>query len=166
LLKLLGHLYSLGALLAAVCVALTTVLVLAQVFGRVMGIVVPAVPELAGFLLGATIFLALPATMRSGAQIRIGLFVDRMPFPARFTLELAYRIVGAAVVAYLSYNLVFLAYDSWDFGDRSAGLIGIPVWIPQVAMVVGTILLSLRFLEEAYILLRDREIASPDPENI
>jgi TRAP-type C4-dicarboxylate transport system permease small subunit len=165
-LKVLGLLYSLGALLAAICVALTTVLVLAQVFGRMMGIVVPAVPEVAGFLLGATIFLALPATMRSGAQIRINLFVDRMPFPARFTLEVGYRIVGAAVVAYLAYNLVILAYDSWDFGDRSAGLVGIPVWIPQVAMVVGTILLCVRFLEEAYVLLRDRDISSPDPESI
>lgn len=165
MLKLLGRLYTLGAVLAAVCVALTTVLVLAQVFGRLLGIVVPSVPEVAGFLLGATIFLALPATMRSGAQIRIDLFLGRMPFAVRFVLELAYRLVGAAVVAFLAYNLVWLSYDSWDFGDRSAGLVGIPVWIPQAAMVVGAVLLCVRFLEEAFILLRNRELVSPEPEN-
>ncbi len=165
MLKLLGRLYTIGAVLAAVCVAVTTVLVLARVFGRLLGIVVPAVPEVAGFLLGATIFLALPATMRSGAQIRIDLFLSGMPFAVRFVLELAYRLVGAAVVAFLAFNLVWLSYDSWDFGDRSAGLIGIPVWIPQAAMVVGAVLLCARFLEEAFILLRDREIIPPGSEN-
>jgi TRAP-type C4-dicarboxylate transport system permease small subunit len=88
-----------------------------------------------------------------------------MPFAARFVLELVYRLVGAAVVAFLAYNLVWLSYDSWDFGDRSAGLVGIPVWIPQAAMVVGAVLLCVRFLEEAFILLRDRDIVSPKPEN-
>lgn len=162
----LDRLYSLGALLAAICVALTTFLVLAQIVGRLMGVLVPSVPEVAGFLLGATIFLALPATMRKGEQIRVDLLLTRLPFVPRLVAELGYRALGAVVTAYLSWELVFLTIDSWTFGDRSAGLVGIPIWIPQVAMTLGMMMLFLRFVEEGCLLLRDRAVALHELEDV
>lgn len=158
----LGRLYDAGAALAALCVVLTTILVLAQIGGRAFGILVPAVPEIAGFMLGATVFLALPATMRRGEHIRIDLLLPRLPLLAKRFLELSYRAAGAVVLSYLGYEMVIMTYDSWDFGDRSAGLIGIPIWIPQAAMTTGAFLLALRCAEEAVLLLAGRHLAA-DP---
>ncbi|WP_108661364.1 TRAP transporter small permease [Acuticoccus kandeliae] len=160
--RVLGAIYTAGLVLAGACVALTTLLVLLQVGGRLVGVLVPAVPEIAGFLLGATIFLAMPATMRAGEQIRITLLLDTMAGKLRWVLELLFRIGGAAVAFYLAYRLAILAYDSWDFGDRSAGLIGIPVWIPQVAMTIGIALLGVRFLEELVLMVTRGSLISYD----
>ncbi|ORE90900.1 DctQ (C4-dicarboxylate permease, small subunit) [Stappia sp. 22II-S9-Z10] len=160
--RVLNALYTAGLVLAGACVGVTTLLVLLQVGGRLAGVLIPAVPEIAGFLLGATIFLAMPATMRSGEQIRITLVIDTMGKRLRFVLELLFRIVGAAVALYLAWRLAILAYDSWDFGDRSAGLIGIPVWIPQAAMTVGILLLGVRFLEELAIMVLKGTIITYD----
>lgn len=160
--RVLNAVYTAGLILAGVCVAVTTLLVLLQVGGRIVGVLVPAVPEIAGFLLGATIFLAMPATMRAGEQIRITLILDTMALKLRFVLELLFRLLGAAVAFYLAWRLYILAYDSWDFGDRSAGLVGIPVWIPQAAMTVGIVLLGVRFLEELAVMVTKGTIISYD----
>ena len=160
--RVLNAVYTAGLVLAGVCVAATTLLVLLQVGGRIVGVLVPAVPEIAGFLLGATIFLAMPATMRAGEQIRITLILDTMGLKLRFVLELLFRLLGAAVAFYLAWRLYVLAYDSWDFGDRSAGLVGIPVWIPQAAMTVGIVLLGVRFLEELAVMVTKGAIISYD----
>lgn len=156
--RLLNRLYDIGLVLAAVCIFMTTVLVIAQVGGRIMGLLVPSVPEMAGFLLGATIFLALPATMRSGEHIRITLVVESVHPRLRFIFELLYRVLGLAVLVFLTYQFSILAYDSWDFGDRSAGLVGIPVWIPQAAMTVGLALNVVRFIEEIAVMLAQRTV--------
>ena len=154
--RILKLLYDAGLALAALCIAVTTVLVIAQIGGRMMGMLVPSVPEVAGFLLGATIFLALPATMRAGEHIRITIVLEAVPAGLRFALELLYRLLGLAVLTYLAYRFAILSYDSWDFGDRSAGLVGIPVWIPQAAMTIGVILNVVRFLEELAVMLLER----------
>lgn len=160
--RVLHGIYTAGLVLAGFCVLMTALLVLTQVGGRLVGILVPAVPEIAGYLLGATIFLAMPATMRAGEQIRITLVLDKIGTRLRYVLEFAFRIAGAAVAFYMAWRLSILAYDSWDFGDRSAGLIGIPVWIPQAAMTVGIVLLGVRFLEELAIMTARRSIITYD----
>ncbi|WP_420392303.1 TRAP transporter small permease [Acuticoccus sp.] len=162
---MLNAVYTAGLVLAGVCVFLTTVLVLLQVGGRLAGVLVPAVPEIAGFLLGATIFLAMPATMRAGEQIRITLVLDKLAERLRYVLEVAFRVTGAAVAFYIAWRLAILAYDSWDFGDRSAGLVGIPIWIPQSAMTVGIVLLAVRFLEELVRMLFTRTIITYAPHS-
>lgn len=160
--RVLNALYTTGLVLAGVCVGVTALIVLLQIGGRLAGVLVPAVPEIAGFLLGATVFLAMPATMRAGEQIRITLVIDTMGTRLRFVLELIFRLTGAAVAFYLAWRLAILAYDSWDFGDRSAGLVGIPVWIPQAAMTCGITLLGVRFLEELAIMVLKGKIIAYD----
>ncbi len=160
--RVLKTLYDIGLALAALCIMLTTVLVLAQIGGRMMGLIVPSVPEVAGFLLGATIFLALPATMRAGEHIRITILLEALDLRLQLGLEFLYRLVGFAVLAFLTYRFYILTYDSWDFGDRSAGLVGIPIWIPQAAMTLGLALNVVRFAEEIVLLLvRRAPIAYP-----
>jgi TRAP-type C4-dicarboxylate transport system permease small subunit len=92
--------------------------------------------------------------MRRGEHIRIDLFLPNLPTVVRLALELIYRLAGALLMAFLTYQLSVLAYDSWYFGDRSAGLVGIPVWIAQAAMTLGSLLMVVRLAEEAVNLIR------------
>ncbi len=43
----------------------------------------------------------------------------------------------------ISHNAVKLTYESYRFNDISQGQDAWPIWIPQVPMAIGTILLAI-----------------------
>jgi TRAP-type C4-dicarboxylate transport system permease small subunit len=151
--KAFDLLYAAGLWLAAFSMVAAAVLVIIQIVGRLAGFLVPSVPELAGFLLGATIFLALAGTQRVGEHIRVTLVIERLGPVWAWLFEVLYRLIGLPLLVMLCWYMGALAYDSWDFGDRSAGMIGIPYWMPQLMMSIGVLLLCLRFIDELIQLL-------------
>lgn len=153
LLRPLRRLYAVGAVLSAVCLVTAGFLVVLQIVGRLAGFLVPSVPELAGFLLGATIFLALADTQRLGEHIRVTVLFERAGTRLTKVLEIVYRLVGLVLLGMLAWYMLQLTLESWEFNDRSAGMIGIPYWIPQSAMTFGVAMLCVRFLDELLHLL-------------
>lgn len=164
----LDRLYSGGLFLAAICMTIAAVAVVLQILGRLVNVLVPSVPELAGFLLGTTIFLALAGTQRLGEHIRVTVLLERVNDRVHHALEIVYRAAALPIVGMLTWYLAWLAYDSWDFGDRSAGMIGIPYWIPQSVMAFGALLLTIRFLDELVQIVQrghlEPDIKSSDSE--
>ena len=49
-----------------------------------------------------------------------------------------------------------LAYDSYDFGDVSIGMVPVPLWIPQAVMVLGLIWLLIALLDALIGLISGR----------
>jgi TRAP-type C4-dicarboxylate transport system permease small subunit len=47
--------------------------------------------------------------------------------------------------------------DSHAFGDVSTGMITIPLWVPQLTMALGAILLEIALIEELVSVVRGRE---------
>ena len=41
-----------------------------------------------------------------------------------------------------------LAWQSWQFNDISTGNDATPLWIPQIAFAVGTLVLAIAFVDE------------------
>jgi TRAP-type C4-dicarboxylate transport system permease small subunit len=150
-------LYRAGAVLAAVCMILIAALTLVQVAGRLLGATMPDAGELAGYAMAAAIFLSLAHTFHSGGHIRVNLLLTHVPPALRRALE--YWCVGAFVVvgglfAWFSVNLVI---DSYSMGDVSTGMLAVPLWIPQVSMAVGAVLLELALVEEFVHIVRGNE---------
>ena len=56
--------------------------------------------------------------------------------------------------SYASWHLAQYAHTTWRFNEVSPGLVPVPLYIPQVAMVVGAVLLAIAFLDEFIITLR------------
>ena len=50
--------------------------------------------------------------------------------------------------AFLSVKAWEMTWDSFQFGDTSPGLMAVPFWIPQVAMVIGLLGLTIAFVDE------------------
>ena len=67
---------------------------------------------------------------------------------ARRALELWSLAVGTALAARSRYYSVRLAFQSWEFNDVSTGNDATPLWIPQLAMAVGTVVLAIAFVDE------------------
>lgn len=155
--RLLDKLYAAGGVLAAILMVLIALLTLSQVVGRLFGIVVPDAGELAGYAMAGATFLALAPTFRSGGHIRVNLLLAHVPPGMRRALEiwcLGFLTVIGAMFAAFSVQMVL---DSHSYGDVSTGMITIPLWIPQVSMALGAVLLEIAVVEEFVSVLRGRE---------
>ena len=86
--RLLDRLYAAGAALAATFLVLIAALTLAQVVGRMIGVLVPDAGDLAGYAMAAATFLALAHTFRSGGHIRVNLLLGRLSPGSRRLAEL------------------------------------------------------------------------------
>lgn len=152
--KALDTLYLGSGWLAALCLLSIALVILAQIVGRLIGIVVPSAAQMAGFFLAATIFLGLAYTLAAGEHIRVVLVLDRLGPRPRFAMELFVVLISALVTAYLGVFVFQLAYESWVFDDRADGLLPIPLVLPQAAVAAGVLVLLIRLLDEAVVLIR------------
>jgi TRAP-type C4-dicarboxylate transport system permease small subunit len=162
----LDRLYNVALYVAAACLVLIAALVGAQVIGRLYdvllmlfghrpyGFLVPSLAELAGYLLAAASFLALAATLKRGAHIRVTILLASVSNGARRLLELWALAAGAVFVAFICWHLALFAYDSFRFKEVSYGIIPMPLWIPQAVMTVGALTLLVALLDELLITLR------------
>ncbi|HSM20463.1 MAG TPA: TRAP transporter small permease [Hyphomicrobiales bacterium] len=162
----LETLYALSRGLAALFLALILLTVLAQVglnvldavfeffTGDAIGLLIPSYADFAGYFLATATFFALAGSFRSGAHIRVTLFLVRLSEGPRRACE----IFSAAIAfAFVSFFLVFaasLTAESWRFGDLSPGLVPIPIWIPQLAMTIGLAALGVATADSLVTFLR------------
>jgi TRAP-type C4-dicarboxylate transport system permease small subunit len=145
--RLLDMLYEAAGTLAALFMVGTLLMVLLGIASRVAGWFVPGTDAYAGYCMAATGFLALAHTFRRGEHIRVTLLLEHTGPVARRRLELWSIAAGTALAAALAFYSVKLAYQSWDYNDVSTGNDATPLWIPQLAMAGGSIVLAVALLD-------------------
>ena len=64
---------------SGMCLILMTLLILAQIVARFMGVVIPSSEDFAGWLLSATLFFGLAYTFNAGGHIRVSIMLMRLP---------------------------------------------------------------------------------------
>ncbi|MBP2315864.1 TRAP transporter small permease [Azospirillum soli] len=149
-------LYRAAEFLGAVFLVLIGVLIVSQVFARMIGRMVPGADELAGYCMAASFFLMLGPALRRGAHIRVGVLIERLRGGARKGMELACLLFATALSGYFAWFWLRMTYDSYDFGDLGQGVLPIPLWIPQAAMAVGLVILVVALLDDLLAVLMGR----------
>lgn len=157
--RFLDSLYRFGGYISALQLTAIMVLVVLQVSGRVLdkillalgmdslGLQIPGLAELAGFLLLGATFTGLAYTLAVGGHIRVDLLHRVLSAGIQKALDLLVTVIALAITGYATWYSVLLAYDSYDFGDLSIGMVPVPLWIPQAVMVVGLIWLLVALLD-------------------
>ena len=175
-----------GAAMVAACAAMVTIagLVLVQVLGRVLdralalagwpalGLQVPSLAEIGGFLFVASTMLALPATLRAGGHVRVTLALKLGGPAVQRWLTLAVLAIALGLAVFATWAIGARALDSFQFGTLSFGMVRVPLWIPQGVMALGLGLFALALADEAVTALRGRpafraaeEARGPGPED-
>lgn len=158
--RALDRLY--GAALVGACAAmvLIAVLVLIQVLGRVLdrladalgldrlGIAIPSLAEIGGFLFVGAAFLALPATLRSAGHVRVTMALRVFGPAGDRALTALVLLAGLGLAGFALYALGVQTVASFERGSVSYGLIPIPLWIPQAVMTLGLGLFTLALADE------------------
>ena len=153
--RLLDTLYLIAGGIAACAILLICVLVTAQVGlnilarlgGPAWSYTIPSYADFAGYFLATASFMAFAYTLRQGAHIRVNLFVSRMSGSFRWIVEMIALAIAGAASAYATWFATSLMLESLHYGDKSTGMIAVPIWIPQISMVAGLALLTLAFVD-------------------
>lgn len=162
--RALDALYDGAAALAAVCMVGLLGFVLLSILGRQLHFHLPGTDAYAGYMMAAAGFLALAHTLKHGEHIRVTLLLSALKGRAHRGLEL-WALGMASLLALLSaYYSTRLAWQSWRFHDVSTSNDATPLWIPQLAMAAGTIVLAVAFIDELVLEWRGRRAQTSSDE--
>jgi len=149
----LDALYAASGALAAVCLAGIAALMLAQAFGREVGLLIRGADDITAWLCAASAFFALGHTFRKGELVRVGLCIDLLGPRARRVADLIALGLTALFVGYMLWAVAIFVFDSWKFKEVAQGLI-IPIWIPQLSFLFGVIIFFIAVIDDLVAVLR------------
>ena len=159
----LDRLFHATGVLAALFMVGTLAMVIVGVAARLLGFNVPGTDSYAGYCMAAAGFLALAHTLKRGEHIRVTLILEHLPPGAQRALELWALGVATLLSALFAYYSVRLSWQSWDFHDVSTGNDATPLWIPQMSMALGAVVLCIAFVDEFVLEWRGARLAKlPD----
>jgi TRAP-type C4-dicarboxylate transport system permease small subunit len=157
--KLLDSIYNSAAALAALFLVGVLAMVLLSILGRQFHVYVPGTDAYAGYLMAASGFLALAHTLKHGDHIRVTLVLGALHGRWRRALELWALTVASAVAGMFAFYSCKLAWQSHVFNDISTANDATPLWIPQIAMALGSVVLLLAFIDELVLEVRGLRLA-------
>lgn len=152
--RLLDFLYDAAAWLAALAMVGVLAMVLLSIASRQLGFHVPGTDAYAGYAMAAAGFLALAHTLKRNEHIRVTLVLGRLQGRARRGLELWALSAAVLLGGLFAFFSVRLAWMSRQLNDISTGNDATPLWIPQLAMAFGTVVLLVALVDEWVLELR------------
>ena len=153
-----------AAALAALFMVLLLGAVLLSIASRQFHFHVPGVDAYAGYLMAAAGFLALAHTLKRGEHIRVTLLLNALHGPSRKALEVWALVIALLLAALFAFYSCRLVWQSYTFNDISTSNDATPLWIPQLSMAWGTLVLAIAFLDELVLELRGHRRAPASGE--
>ena len=152
--RALDALYDGAAWLAALAMVGLLLMVLLSIVSRQAGFHVPGTDAYAGYLMAAAGFLALAHTLKKGEHIRVTLLLGKLQGQARRAMELWALAAASFLAGLFAFYSARLVWQSHLFHDISTSNDATPLWIPQLAMAAGTLILAIAFVDELVMALR------------
>jgi TRAP-type C4-dicarboxylate transport system permease small subunit len=152
--RALDALYDGAAWLAALSMVGLLLMVLLSIVSRQVGFHVPGTDAYAGYLMAAAGFLALAHTLKKGEHIRVTLLLGKLQGRARRAMELWALAAASFLAGLFAFYSARLVWQSHLFHDISTSNDATPLWIPQLAMAAGTLILAIAFVDELVMALR------------
>ena len=152
--RALDALYDGAAWLAALAMVGLLLMVLLSIVSRQVGFHVPGTDAYAGYLMAAAGFLALAHTLKKGEHIRVTLLLGKLQGRARHAMELWALAAASFLAGLFAFYSARLVWQSHLFHDISTSNDATPLWIPQLAMAAGTLILAIAFVDELVMALR------------
>jgi len=150
----LDGVYDAAAFLAAVCMVILFLTVLLTIASREFGWGLTGLDGYAGYWMAACGFLSLAHTFKRNEHIRVTLFLGMSKGQARFWLEAWALGVSSGLALLFALFSLRLVMQSIQFNDISTSMDATPLWIPQLSMAVGTVILAVAVIDEFILHLR------------
>ena len=143
------RLFEASGWLAGIFMIATLLAVLSSILGRMMpAFDLHGADAYAGYCMATSAFLALATTLRRGEHIRVTLIINALKGKSQKGLEIFALTLGALLAMLFAYYSVRLAFQSHAFNDISTSNDATPLWIPQLSMAVGAVIMAIACLDE------------------
>ena len=152
--RLLNGMFDAAGVLAAFFVFVIFAVMIGTSMFRVFGWRTGGFEDIVSWLTAAAAFFGMAHTFKHGDFVRVGLLLEKLTPARRRVLEIAVLIVGCLFTGYLAWSVSLYVYDSFVVKDMAGGLIVIPIWIPQMSIVIGSILFFLAMADELVLVVR------------
>jgi TRAP-type C4-dicarboxylate transport system permease small subunit len=140
---------SLGHRIAQVSIASMMALITADVIARnVFHRSLLISDEVSGYLLVAMTFFGIAYSLRSGSLLRIEFLLFALPKRLRGLADVSYDLIALVVCLVLLRSMIRFTWITWEREAIAPTLIETPLWIPQLAMPLGMLILVIGFLLE------------------
>ena len=159
--RILDGLYDSAAGIAALFMVALLIMVLLSILGRQLHFHLPGTDAYAGYLMAGSGFLALAHTLKRGEHIRVTLLLSALTGRTKKGIEIWAFGFASALSTLFAYYCCRLAWQSHTFHDISTSSDATPLWLPQIAMALGTVILALAFIDELVL-----EIAGKRKERV
>lgn len=150
--RTLDGIYTAGGMIAALFLIAILALIVIQMVARWTGEVFSGAPDYAGYCMAAASFFAFAYALNHGAHIRVSLLLHAMG-KHRWWGEIWCFALGSALSTYFAFYAVKATYWSRLLNDVSQGQDATPIWIPQIAMSIGAVLLAICFWDNLFRLI-------------
>jgi len=151
LLDAIDRLSRLDGWLGVLCLLTLTALMIAEVVVRALSNVFPWVQadipvawEYSSYLMAACFTFGAAMTLRAGGHIRVTLVLARVSPRVRRAMETVLAVLGTFFCGFLAWSMAYFTWRSFDAGQTSVSS-GTLVWVPQVFVTFGIILLTIQF---------------------
>lgn len=146
--RLLDALYDGAAWLAALAMIGVLAMVLLAIAGRQLNFHLPGTDAYAGYFMAAAGFLALAHTLKRNEHIRVTLLIGHVQGRTRRALELWSLVCAVLLSGLLAFFSARLAWQSHLFNDISTSNDATPLWLPQLGMALGAVVMALACMDE------------------
>ena len=152
--RFLDALYLVAGYVAACCILLIMLLMIAQSILREMHVRTGAVNDVVAWLCAAAAFFAMAHAFKHGDFVRVTLLLEKISPAAQRRFEIGALAIAAVAVGYLAWWANRFTWDSFVFDETAQGLLPIKMWIPQSTFAIGAILLFVAVFDELVVVLR------------
>jgi TRAP-type C4-dicarboxylate transport system permease small subunit len=104
--------------------------------------------EVSGYLLVVMTFFGIAYSLRSGSLLRIEFILFALPKRVRAATDVLFDLAALGVCLLLLRSLIRFTWITWEREAVAPTLIETPLWIPQLAMPLGMIILVIAFTLE------------------
>lgn len=144
---LVKNFYKLLLALSGVAMVATFGIIILGVAARQFLWDIPGLDAYAGYAIAATLFLALPASLRHGDHIRVTMVLQKLPPRALNILEYWCLAAASALTIFFAWYAGRMVWQSYVYHDVSAGADVTPLWIPQLFLLLGCIGFAVAFID-------------------
>ena len=151
-----------GAVAALFMIAILLIIVL-QMVARWTGQTFPGATNYAGYCMASASFFALAYALNHGSHIRVTLLLGKLGRWRRWGEIWCYAVAAVTATFFARYAMK-ANYWSEKLNDISLGQDATPIWIPQIAMSIGTVILALALWDHLIRILFSAHAGVAEPD--
>lgn len=150
--KTIDYIIDLSGIFASLCIFFTCFFVSWGVIARYFYISAHWVEPVTIYMFIATAFLTISYTMKKNEHVRVDILTSKLSDKNQKILEtilMLFCVIFFIYVAKSSYDMFF---NSWKLKTKDLSIIQVPIWIPQIIIVIGLFVFVLSIIRYIYSL--------------